>query len=118
MITFLHYYCSIYTVDSLKNHLIHSTRVDRGYKTETISMAGLYRRAQKEGIESTMIWLISKLNTVSDNIPNGMDGEQAQRKLMKIIAGVIMHVTYDMSDEISPKERAVKIDEAILRTVG
>ena len=100
-------------VDSLKNHLIHSTRVDRGDKTETISMAGLYRRAQKEGVDSTMVWLMSKLKTVYDNIPNGMDAEQAQRKLMKIIAGVIMHVTYDMSDEISPKERAVKLDEAI-----
>lgn len=100
-------------VDSLKNHLTHSTRADRGDKTETISMAGLYRKAQKEGIESTMIWLINKLKTVSSNIPKGMDAEQAQRKLMKIIAGVIMHVVEEMSDEISPEERTQKLDEAI-----
>ena len=100
-------------VDSLKNHLTHSTATDRGDKTETFSMAGLYRKAQKEGIESTMIWVINKLKTVSSNIPKGMDAEQAQRKLIKIIAGVIMHVVEEMDDEISPEERTQKLDEAI-----
>ena len=63
-------------------------------------MAGLYRMAQKEGVESTLIWLINKLKTVSSNIPKGMDAEQAKRKLIKIIAGVIMHVVEEMDDEI------------------
>ena len=76
-------------------------------------MAGLYRMAQKEGIESTMIWVIDKLKTVSSNIPKGMDAEQAQRKLIKIIAGVIMHEVEEMGDEISPEERTQKLDEAI-----
>ncbi|MEK3889881.1 polyprenyl synthetase family protein [Bacillus sp. FSL K6-3431] len=100
-------------VDSLKKHLIHSTAADRGDRTETISMAGLYRIAQKEGIESTMIWVINKLKTVSSNIPKGMDAEQAQRKLIKVIAGVIMHEVEEMNDEISAEERAQKLDEAI-----
>ena len=76
-------------------------------------MAGLYRKAQKEGVESTMIWVINKLKTVSSNIPKGMDAEQAQRKLIKIIAGVIMHEIEEMDDEISPEERTQKLDEAI-----
>ena len=76
-------------------------------------MARLYRMAQKEGIESTLIWLINKLKTVSSNIPKGMDAEQAQRKLIKIIAGVIMHVVEEMGDEISPEERTQKLDQAI-----
>ena len=42
-----------------------------------------------------------------------MDAEQAQRKLIKIIAGVIMHVVEEMGDEISPEERTQKLDEAI-----
>jgi len=100
-------------VDSLKNHLTHSTGADRGDTTETFSMAGLYRQAQKEGIESTMIWVIGKLKTVSSNIPMGMDAEQAQRKLIKIIAGVILHVVEEMGDEITPDERTQKLDEAI-----
>ena len=47
-------------VDSLKNHLTHSSTTDREDKTEMFSMAGLYRMAQKEGVESTMIWVMDK----------------------------------------------------------
>ena len=96
-------------VDHLKNHLTHSDRD----KMETFSMAGLYRLAQKDGVESTMIWLLDKLKTVSSHIPKGMDAEEAQRKLIKIIAGVIIHVTEEMDAEITPKERTRKLDEAI-----
>jgi geranylgeranyl pyrophosphate synthase len=102
-----------HVVDSLKNHLTDSTVKDRGDKSETFSMAGLYRKAQKEGIESTMIWVVDKLKIVSSNIPKGMDAEQAQRKLIKIIAGVLMHVVEEMDAEISPEERKQKLDEAI-----
>lgn len=100
-------------VDSLKNHLTRSNPTDGGDKTEAFSMAGLYRLAQKEEIESTMIWLMDKLKGVSSNIPKGLDAEEAQRKLIKIIAGVIMHVVEEMDEEISSEERAEKLDEAI-----
>ena len=95
-------------VDNLKSYL-----TDRGNQTKDFSMAGLYRIAQKEGIESTMIWVLNKLKTVSSNLPKGMDAEQAQRKLIKIIAGVTMHVVEEMGEEISPEERTQKLDEAI-----
>ncbi|HJF31050.1 MAG TPA: polyprenyl synthetase family protein [Sporosarcina psychrophila] len=100
-------------VDSLKNHLTHSNPTDRGGKLETFSMAGLYRLAQKEGVESTMIWVMEKLKTISFHIPKGMDAEEAQRKLIKIIAGVVLHVVEEMDAEISPEERSRKLDEAI-----
>ncbi|WP_429466926.1 polyprenyl synthetase family protein [Neobacillus sp. B4I6] len=100
-------------VNSLKNNLTQSFATNSGVKTETFSMAGLYRIAQKEGIESTMIWLLNKLKTVSSNIPMGMDAENAQRKLIKIIAGVIMHEVEEMGDEVSPEERRQKLDDAI-----
>lgn len=101
------------TVDNLKKHFTDYTRADRGDNTDTISMAGLYRKAQKEGVESTMIWLIDKLKTVSTNIPEEIDSEQAQRKLIKIIAGVLMHEVEEMSDDISQEERTQKLDKAI-----
>ncbi len=101
-------------VDSLKNHLTHSTATAHEEKSETLGLAGLYRWSQKEGIESTLIWLINKLKTVSAKIPKGMDAEQAQRKLIKIIAGVLMHVVEEMAPEIPPEERAWKLDEAIV----
>lgn len=94
-------------VDNLKKHLTESTG------TESFSMAGLFRKAQEEGIESTMIWVIDKLKIVSANIPIGMDAEHAQRKLIKIIAGVYMHVVEEMDSEISPEERSQKLDAAI-----
>jgi geranylgeranyl pyrophosphate synthase len=97
-------------VDSLKNHL---TVTDQAKKTELISMAGLYRWAQKEGIESTFIWLMDKLKTVSSHIPEGMDAEHAQRKLIKIIAGVLMHVIEEMGNTVTPIERTKKLNEAI-----
>ncbi|MGG3802723.1 polyprenyl synthetase family protein [Metabacillus fastidiosus] len=97
------------TVASLKNYLTKNPRE----KTEIFSMASLYRIGQKEGIESTIIWLMQKLKTVSSNIPKEMDAEQAQRKLIKIIGGVMMHVMEDMEDEILSQERMKKLDEGI-----
>ncbi|MFJ7724973.1 polyprenyl synthetase family protein [Neobacillus sp. NPDC097160] len=96
-------------VDSLKTHLT----TGRGDKSKDFSVAGLYRWAQKEGIETTFIWLMNKLKTVSANIPKGMNAEHAQRKLIKIIAGVLMHVIEEMSSEITPVERTQKLDNAI-----
>ena len=100
-------------VDSLKNHLTHSNRTDRKTKWRRLAWLGCTGLAQKEGVESTMIWVMNKLKTVSSNIPKGMDAEQAKRKLIKIIAGVIMHEIEEMDDEISPEERTQKLDEAI-----
>jgi geranylgeranyl pyrophosphate synthase len=100
-------------VDNLKTHLTQSTAAAKGVKTDAFSMVGLYRIAQKEGIESTMIWLLNKLKTVSANIPKGMDAENAQRKLIKIIAGVLMHEIEEMGSELTPKERTKNLDAAI-----
>ena len=95
-------------VDSLKTHL-----TNRDDKEETFSMAGLYRIAQKEGVESSLIWLMNKLKTVSSNLPKEMDAEQAKRKLIKIIAGVIMQEIEEMQSDISPEQRTQKLDKAI-----
>lgn len=97
----------------LKKHLLHSTAANGGQRPEAMSMAGVYRWAQKEGIEDAAIWVIGKLRSVSAHIPEGMDAEQAQRKLIKIIAGVVLHVLEDMEDDILPAERARRLDEAI-----
>lgn len=96
-----------HVVSDLKNQLRN-----RG-NTLNFGMASLYRKAQEEGIESTMIWLVNKLKTVSTQIPEGMDADHAQRKLIKIIAGVLMHATEEMNDHLTPAERTQKLDEAI-----
>ncbi|MDF2856286.1 MAG: geranyltranstransferase [Neobacillus sp.] len=95
-------------VNSLKTHL-----TQRKDTTETFSVAGLYRLAQKDGIESTLIWVLNKLKIVASNIPEGMDAEHAQRKLIKIIGGVVLHQIEEMGDDTPPTVRTQKLDEAI-----
>ncbi|KAA9022575.1 polyprenyl synthetase family protein [Niallia endozanthoxylica] len=98
-------------VESLKEHLTHTK--DEEDSSDTYNMAGLYRIAQKEGVELAMIWLVQKLKMVSENIPEGLHAEHAQRKLIKIIAGVIMLELEEMSGQESPEERTEKLDRAI-----
>lgn len=97
------------SVESLKKHLTGSNEKKIG----VFSMAGLYRFAEKEGIEPTMIWLMAKLESVSIHIPEGMDAANAQRKLIKIIAGVIMHVLDDLPEDTAQAVRSQRLGEAI-----
>lgn len=97
-----------HVVENLKNQLTNQHN-----KTETFSMAGLYRWAQKEGTETTIIWLLDKLKTVNANIPKGLDPVHAQRKLIKIIAGVIMHVLEELDDNVLSPQRSQRLAEAI-----
>ncbi len=97
-------------VEQLKNQLRDSTKSN---ENELFNMVSLYRKAQDNGIESTMIWLLNKLATVSSNIPEGLDAINAQRKLIKIIAGVLMHTMDQLDENISFEERSKKLDESI-----
>ena len=99
-------------VENLKNQLTQSTK-GKNEQRDSFNMTRLYRKAQEEGIESTYIWLMEKLKVVTSHIPEKMDAEQAQRKLIKIIAGVLMHVIEEMREEVSPEERKVRLEEAI-----
>ncbi len=78
-----------------------------------LSSAGLYRWAQKEGVESAAIWVIDKLKNVAAYIPEGMQADQAQRKLIKIIGGVVLHVADELEDGLPQAERARRLDQAI-----
>ncbi|WP_211350112.1 polyprenyl synthetase family protein [Paenibacillus anaericanus] len=100
-------------VADVKKHLIRSTRTNEGDQPDYISLAGVYRWAQKEGVENATIWVINKLKQVSAHLPKEMNAEHAQRKLIKIIIGVILHVVEEMDANISPAERALRLDEAI-----
>ncbi len=98
-----------HVVQSLKSRLMQTA----GSLDDTFNMASLYRWAKKEGIESTFIWLINKLKVVSSYIPEGMDATHAQRKLIKIIAGVVMHAIEEMEEDILPADRSQKLNESI-----
>lgn len=100
-------------VASIKNQFIHFNVSNGGDQPQFMSLAGVYRQAQKKGIETDTIWVINKLKSVSLHIPKEMNAEHAQRKLIKIIIGVILHVEEEMPDDISHKDRAQRLGEAI-----
>ena len=96
-------------VETLKKHLIYHSDDEK----EAFSLTKLFRKAQEEAIESTMIWVMEKLIIVAENLPEGMDVVHAQRKLLKVIAGVILHAVEEMEEGITADVRAQKLDEAI-----
>ncbi|WDM20755.1 polyprenyl synthetase family protein [Paenibacillus polymyxa] len=100
-------------IADVKRYLLQPTHANRRDQPEFMNLAGVYRWSQKEGIETTVIWLINKLNSVSSHIPEEMDAEHAQRKLIKIIIGVILHVMEEMDEAVLPVERSRRLDEAI-----
>ncbi|KPV58539.1 geranyl transferase [Paenibacillus sp. A3] len=97
----------------VKHRLLLPAATNREERPAFVSFAGLYRWAQKEGVETAAIWVIDKLKSVAAHIPEEMNAEHAQRKLIKIIVGVVMHAIEEMGDEPSPEERARRLDEAI-----
>lgn len=101
------------TAASLKNYLTQTASAKKGEASHLFSFSNLYRMAQNNHIESAMIWLFGKLKTVSAHIPDGMNAEHAQRKLIKIIAGILMHEIEMMGEEILPEERMRRLDRAI-----
>ncbi|MFC4401589.1 polyprenyl synthetase family protein [Gracilibacillus xinjiangensis] len=103
--------------DETRDRINHVVKDLEKYLTKTnkepFRLVELYRWAQKEQIEATFIWLMDKLKMVSDHIPEGMDQDNAKRKLIKIIAGVLLHEFEEMEESISSNERAKRLDEAI-----
>ena len=97
-------------VADLRESLIKSTKND---KKELFGQDWIIQKAKEEQILLTVDWLLSKLNTVSSNIPEELDAVNAQRKLIKIIAGVLMHTIDGLGEEISANERKDKLDKAI-----
>jgi len=101
-------------VTNLKERLLERTAKEKKQDhMDLFTMAGLYRWGQKEGIESTIIWLIDKLKVVARNLPEGMDATHAQRKLLKIIAGVVMNEIEELGENLSPNKRAKRLDVAL-----
>ncbi|MDF1509588.1 polyprenyl synthetase family protein [Robertmurraya sp. DFI.2.37] len=97
-------------VESLKEYLTQEQKL----KEEPFSMKGLYRWAQREKVETTVIWLIDKLKRVSRHLPEGMDAEHAQRKLLKIIGGVLLHEIEEIEvEQVTGELRTERLAQAL-----
>lgn len=100
-------------VQNLKNNLTSSKELAENELFGNFNKADIYRKAQKEGLELTVIWLFQKLSTISIKLPKELDPVNAQRKLMKIIGGVVMHYKEELLEGLDHAKRAEKLSEAI-----
>ncbi|RDW15528.1 geranyl transferase [Oceanobacillus chungangensis] len=100
-------------IQSVVNSLKKDLTTNQANNDDVFSMAKLYRKAQRNGIETTLIWVTEKLKTVTANIPEEMDAEEAQRKLIKIIAGLVMQEVEEMGDGVSSEEKSRRLERAI-----
>ncbi|MFD2117185.1 polyprenyl synthetase family protein [Paenibacillus yanchengensis] len=96
----------------LKTRLIKQEKNQQHDEMEWLSTDGFFRWAQRHQITETAIWLMERLHQVAVHIPEGMDAGHAQRKLIKIIIGVVMHALEDMEEQIDPVVKAERLDEA------
>ncbi|MCT2194506.1 polyprenyl synthetase family protein [Paenibacillus sp. p3-SID1389] len=87
--------------------------VGTGIMEEMISLASVYRWAQREGVEEAVIWGMERLKGVRSHLPPEMNAEEAERKLIKIILGVVMHVMDEMEGHKGSAERSRWLGEAI-----
>lgn len=101
------------TVHRLQTNVTYSRLLANRSELDVFSTARLYRWAEQYEIESTMIWLMNKLNQVVSHLPAQLDRDQTQRKLLKIIMGVLMHAMEEMGEQLTAEERAVRLDQAI-----
>ncbi len=101
------------TVDDMSRLLSRPPGRNGTTGPEFMNLAEVYRWARKEGIETAIIWLFKKLRAVAAHIPEGMSAEHAQRKLIKIIIGVVLHVIEEMGEEAAPAERSRRLDAAV-----
>lgn len=103
------------TAAGLRKTLLEKSTGESNENREMFTLTSLYRFAKKERIESTMIWVVEKLKKVSTHIPEGMDAIHAQRKLIKMIGGVVLNEMDEMEHEgdVPQKERMERLDKAV-----
>ncbi|MGG6310750.1 polyprenyl synthetase family protein [Paenibacillus macerans] len=100
-------------IAGMKQHILRPAEQTGNHAPDFFSLASLYRWAQREGVEEATIWVIGRLKRVSSHLPPEMNAEEAERKLIKIIFGVVMHVIDEMGDEVAYAERSRRLGEAM-----
>lgn len=101
------------TVEDIKKTLLRPDKDQAGSFANDLSWTALYRWSQKEGVERAVIWVMDKIKRAAVMIPEGLSAEHAQRKLIKIIIGVVQHVLDELDEDTPAEERAHRLDEAI-----
>ena len=95
------------------NQWIKTQTSSDGASNNTFDTAFLFEKAKQHGIEPTFEWLMDKLSSVKQSMPEEIDQTNGMRKLVKIIAGVVLHQLVDSDESDSAKEKSDKLSNAI-----
>ncbi len=85
------------TIDSVVRSLVRATNDKTMADSEALDTR-LYRLAKKRGIETTYHWLVLKLSEMRELFHAHEAETEGMRKLVKIIAGVVMHQLVEYPD--------------------
>ncbi|MGL5647695.1 MAG: polyprenyl synthetase family protein [Clostridium sp.] len=78
----------------------------RSKKEEELGLDKFYEKARKNGVEDTIIWTMNKIKKIHKKIPKEMNKDEAIRKILKIIMGVIIY--RDQSEDEENREELEK----------
>ncbi len=73
----------------------------------------IHQKAKAYQVVDTVNWLKAKLALLQQKMPEELDKTNGLRKLVKIIAGVVLHQFIDQSSKMNPSEIATRLDSAI-----
>ncbi|GIO19194.1 hypothetical protein J18TS1_22940 [Oceanobacillus oncorhynchi subsp. incaldanensis] len=106
------------TSEAMQNRITAVTEGVKNYLNQKeqrvpFHLTELYQMAQKESLEEVFFWVSDKLKRVSAILPDGLDKNEAKRKIMKIIAGVVMHELEELDGELSKDRRRQLLDQTV-----
>lgn len=73
----------------------------------------LAKKAKEYGVADTLAWLKSKLQLLELRLPASLDKTNGLRKLVKIVAGVVLHQMIELPKDASKTIRSARLDSAI-----
>lgn len=101
------------TVNRLHRWIVNRDDFSGESAQESLSTSWLFQKAKHHDVESSYIWLMGKLAKVQRNLPQEIDQTNGMRKLVKIIAGVVMHQLMGMPPNISSTKQKLLTEQAI-----
>lgn len=101
-------------IDKLSNQIQKWVRKGEGQgAAELLNNAFIDKKAKQYDIESSIVWLKSKLFLLEQKLPESLDKTNGLRKLVKIIAGVVMHRISEMPSDLPKHVQSTSLDSAI-----
>ncbi|MDT0594199.1 polyprenyl synthetase family protein [Glaciecola petra] len=101
-------------VDELSTHIQKWVRKNEGHDApELLNNAYIDKKSKQYNVEASITWLKSKLFLLEQQLPASLDKTNGLRKLVKVIAGVVMHRLTEMPKDLPKRAQSESLDNAI-----